>query len=95
MAKQTQEQQDLETCRMFMASIENTARGLADYGANFIGRSWITDSKSQEDVSAIFRDAVKKLREGFVGLSEAEDILAQAVPQKPHGKVRKLLTGGA
>jgi len=90
MAKQTQEKHDLETCNALMSTIENTARSLSDNGSNFMGRSWMNDSTTHQEVSAIYQDVVQKLRDGFKRLSEAEDILAQAVPQKSRSKVSRL-----
>ena len=90
MAKQTQEQEDLEKCQAFMENMENMATVLSDYGSNFIGRNWMNDSTAHQEVSNICRDAVKNLREGFKRLSEAEDILSQAVPQKTPSRVRRL-----
>lgn len=90
MGKQTQEKLDLETCKALMEAIEETARSLSDNGSNFVGRSWMDDSTAHQEVSEIYKDVVQKLREGFRRLSEAEDILEQAVPQKTYGRVRRL-----
>ena len=90
MARQTKEKEDLEKCQAFMSAMENMASGLADYGSNFGGRSWMNDSVDHQEVSSICKDAVKKLREGFVRLSEAEDILERAVPQKNPSRIRRL-----
>ena len=94
----TLEQIDLETCQVLMENIENAARGLADYGSNFMGRSWVNDKESNAQISTIYQDTVQSLRAAYRRLSEAEELLehelgAVAPPVKRSIVRRMLLLG--
>jgi hypothetical protein len=89
------EQIDLETCRYLMSSIETAAGDLAEYGASFVGRSWITDKGSIVEVSEIYKETVHTLKAAYRRLSEAEEILDQEMaavaPVARPGVVRRML----
>ena len=93
----TREQVDLERCRGLMDALENIARGVAESGSLFGGRSWVNDNETLSGLSDNHREVTTMLREAFRKLSEAETVLereaAAAIPSKRAGLFRKMLPG--
>jgi hypothetical protein len=92
----TREQVDLERCRNLMDALENIARGVAESGSLFGGRSWVNDNETLSSLSENHKAVTSTLREAYRKLSEAEEILERealkAAPAKrPVFFVRLLL----
>jgi hypothetical protein len=79
--EQTQETADFQTCTFLMNSIEQAAQRVADCGAAFSGRHWLSDSEESAKVAEIYKDSVHALRAAFRKMSEAEAILQKAAEQ--------------